>query len=427
MKISAEHFIYVTHTTEQMNFPYFIVLNIFSATIFFAFCAWLYFFLYMIKSLNQSPRLDESEKYNINNNINIYPKVSIIVPALDEENNISKCLDNLLAQDYHNFEIVAVNDSSSDMTGEIMQAYMKSNPKRISVITANPKPLDWIGKNWACYQGYLNATGEIFVFVDADTIMCSPSVISLAISYLVEEKLDALTGRPNIIAHNIWTKITLPILWTFSHVKYSALCVNNARSKSSYLFGCFYLINRKTYESIGTHKAVKNEIVEDVALGKKIKQQKFKLKMVRAEEQITTLMTGNFMSLREGLKRSINLIPFSHKNVTNISVVFLLLLEPFILFPFSCHSLLTHYDNLSKVLFAINLMAIVLIFSITATQLAIGLLLNPIYALLCPIACVLVSISFISFIIKARYGGVIKWRGRAYIAARSVMNSYQSK
>jgi glycosyltransferase involved in cell wall biosynthesis len=318
-----------------MNFPYFIGLNIFSVTIFFAFCAWLYFFVYMIKSLEQSPRLEETKKYNICNNIRNYPRVSIIVPALDEENNISNCLDKLLDQDYRNFEIVAVNDSSSDMTGEIMQAYMKSNPKRMSVITANPKPADWIGKNWACYQGYLNATGEILVFTDADTIMCSPSLISLAVSYFVEEKLDVLTARPNIIAHNIWTKITLPILWTFSHIKYSALSVNNARSKSSYLFGCFYLINRKTYESIGTHKAVKDEIVEDVALGKKIKQQKFKLKMVRAEDQITTLMTGNFMSLWEGLKRSTNLIPFYHKDITNISVVLLLLLEPFILFPFS--------------------------------------------------------------------------------------------
>ena len=99
--------------------------------------------------------------------------------------------------------------------------------------------------------------------------MCSPSVISLAVSYLGEEKLDPLTGRSNIIAHNIWTKITLPIPWTFSHVKYSALCVNNARCKSTYLFGCFYLINRKTYEFIGTHKTVKDEIVEDIALGKK--------------------------------------------------------------------------------------------------------------------------------------------------------------
>ena len=406
-----------------MNFPYFIGLNLFNATIFFAFCAWLYFFVYMIKSLEQSPRLEKTKKYNICNNINNYPRVSIIVPALDEENNISKCLDNLLDQDYHNFEIVAVNDSSSDMTGEIMQAYMKSNPKRMSVITANPKPADWIGKNWACYQGYLNATGEIFVFTDADTIICSPSLISQAVSYFVEEKLDVLTARPNIIAHNIWTKITLPILWTFSHIKYSALCVNNARSKSSYLFGCFYLINRKTYESIGTHKAVKDEIVEDVALGKKIKQRKFKLKMVRAEDQITTLMTGNFMSLWEGLKRSINLIPFYHKDVTNISVVFLLLLEPFILFPFSCHFLLTHYDNLSKILFAINIMAIVLIISICATQLVFGLMLNPIYALLCPIACVLVSISFVSFIIKSRCGGIVKWRGRAYIANGNVMNS----
>ena len=400
-----------------MNFPYFIGLNIFTATVFFAFCAWLYFFLYMIKSFKQSPRL-KSKKYNINN----YPKVSIIVPALDEENNISKCLDNLLDQDYNNFEIVAVDDSSSDMTGEIMQVYRKRNPKKISVISASPKPVDWIGKNWACYQGYINATGEIFVFTDADTIMSSPSTISLAVSYLVEEKLDALTGRPSIIAHSIWTKITLPILWTFSHVKYSALCVNKTRSRSSYLFGCFYLINRKTYESIGTHKAVKNEIVEDVALGKKIKQHKFKLKMVRAEDQITTLMTGNFMSLQEGLKRSINLIPFYHNDLTNIWVMFVLLLEPFILFPFSCHFLLTHYDNLSKVLFTINIMTIILIISINATQLVIGLLLNPIYALLCPIACALVSISFISSIIKARCGGVTKWRGREYIVNRSVMD-----
>src|ERR687886_24933 len=105
-----------------MNFPYFIGLNLFNATILFAFCAWLYFFVYMIKSLEQSPRLGKTKKYNIcDNNINNYPRVSIIVPALDEENNISKCLDNLLDQDYHNFEIVAVNDSSSDMTGEIMQ------------------------------------------------------------------------------------------------------------------------------------------------------------------------------------------------------------------------------------------------------------------------------------------------------------------
>ena len=118
-----------------MNFPYFIGLNIFSATIFFAFCTWLYFFLYMIKSLEQSPRWEETKKYNICNNIRNYPRVSIIVPALDEENNISNCLDKLLDQDYHNFEIVAVNDSSSDKTGEIMQAYMKSNPKdRKSVV-----------------------------------------------------------------------------------------------------------------------------------------------------------------------------------------------------------------------------------------------------------------------------------------------------
>ena len=139
-----------------------ILLVIFLATIFFALCTWLYFFLYLIKSIKQSPILRDFKKYGTKG-----PRVSVIVPALNEEKNISECLDSLLNQDYHNFEIVAVNDSSSDMTGEIMYRYQIKNPKKVLSITVESKPVDWIGKNWACYQGYLNASGEIFVFTDA--------------------------------------------------------------------------------------------------------------------------------------------------------------------------------------------------------------------------------------------------------------------
>jgi chlorobactene glucosyltransferase len=175
----------------------------------------------------------------------------------------------LLKQSYPNFEIVAINDSSSDKTGEIIQRYHIINPKVVA-INAEPKPEEvWIGKNWACYQGYLNSTGEeILLFTDADTVH-STSTMSLAITYLTKQGLDALTAIPKILLEeNIWIKITLPLLWTLSYAKYSALRANNPKSKIGYFFGSFFIITRKTYEAVGTHKAVKSEIVEDGSLGR---------------------------------------------------------------------------------------------------------------------------------------------------------------
>ena len=112
----------------------------------------------------------------------------------------------------------------------------------------------------ACYQGYLKSTGEIFLFTDADTIYSSSSsAISLAVDYLSKQKRESLTVRPKIRCESIWTKITFPLLWSFSYIMYSALRVNNSKTaECGYFFGCFYLITRRTYEANGTQKAVKN-------------------------------------------------------------------------------------------------------------------------------------------------------------------------
>jgi cellulose synthase/poly-beta-1,6-N-acetylglucosamine synthase-like glycosyltransferase len=129
-----------------------------------------------------------------------YPKVSVILPARNEEKYIAKCLDSLLKQSYPNFEIVAINDSSSDRTDEIIQRCHILNSKVVVAINAEPKPEEgWIGKNWACYQGYLNSTGEILLFTDADTVH-SISTISSAVTYLIKQNLDALTAIPRILS-----------------------------------------------------------------------------------------------------------------------------------------------------------------------------------------------------------------------------------
>lgn len=210
--------------------------------------------------------------------------MSVILPARNEEKYIQKCLKTLIEQDYSNYEIVVINDSSSDRTGELIENFSVANSKVIHV-NAEPKPDGWTGKNWACYQGYLKSTGDFFLFTDADTIHSFTS-ISLAVTHLLAEELDALTAIPKILATDFWTKVTLPILWTLSLAKYSALNANNPNSKIGYFFGSFFIITRKIYEAIGTHKAVRKEIVEDGALGRKVKEQGFKLHVVHGKDHI---------------------------------------------------------------------------------------------------------------------------------------------
>ena len=204
------------------------------------------------------------------------PRVSVILPARNEEDYISKCLETLSVQDYKDFEIIAIDDSSEDKTGEIIEKFAKKDSKIIHV-TAREKPQNWMGKNWACMEGFKKATGNIILFTDADTKF-KKNVITLAVSHLQSENLDALTVIPRLRCIDKITKITLPMLSTFLHSRYSALNVNNPKKKVGYFFGSFFVIKRKVYEEIGTHEKVKQEIIEDGALGKITKESGYALK-----------------------------------------------------------------------------------------------------------------------------------------------------
>ncbi|NWJ22524.1 glycosyltransferase family 2 protein, partial [Marine Group I thaumarchaeote] len=231
---------------------------------------WIVLIKSMLRTFNESPFLDKFEKKECSK-----PKVSIILPARNEEKFIEKCLNSLLNQDYDNYEIIAINDSSKDSTGNIIKKYSKKFPKVISV-DAKPKPDGWIGKNWACIEGYKKASGDLLLFTDADTTHTG-SVISLAVSHLLSLELDALTVIPRMLCLDKITKITLPMISTFLHTRFSALRVNDASKGTGYFFGSFFIIKKSTYDSVGTHEGVKGELVEDGALGKKVKESDFKM------------------------------------------------------------------------------------------------------------------------------------------------------
>jgi chlorobactene glucosyltransferase len=403
----------------------FVIITL-TVLMFAIFSAWLYFLIYTIKSFKRLPKLESVNQQQHAVVRDESPKVSVILPARNEEKYIAKCLDSLLKQSYPNFEIVAINDSSSDRTGEIIQRYHIINSKVVA-INAEPKPEEvWIGKNWACYQGYLNSTGEIFLFTDADTVH-STSTMSLAVTYLTKQGLDALTAIPKILLEeNIWIKITLPLLWTLSYAKYSALRANNPKSKVGYFFGSFFIITRKTYEAVGTHKAVKSEIVEDGALGRKVKEEKFNLRVVRGERYVEAIWARDFNTLWDGLRRL--MIPLYQRERTNALLMtvssFLLLLLPFILLPFLLFSTTTTSITLSTddSYYSVNdfmLTTIALLFSTSAIQSKYTLFQNTLYIVGSPLAGVIIFFSFVSSILDATKKNAVNWKGRLYTIKES--------
>jgi glycosyltransferase involved in cell wall biosynthesis len=347
-----------------------------------------------------------------------FPKVSVILPARNEERYIARCLDSLLAQDYSNFEIIAINDSSTDMTGEIIKEYA-ARDSRVVHVNAPVKPEDWAGKNWACYEGYLQAKGELLLFTDADTEHF-PMAMSLAVGQLLSQNLDALTAVPRLICNDFWTKITLPALATFLHTRFSPLRVNDPNTKTGYFFGSFFAITRSTYEAIGTHEGVRQELVEDGALGGKVKEGKFKLKMVRGERQIEAVWARDLSSLWHGLRRL--MIPLYYQNRSGAymmaAAVFFILFAPFAFLPYLPAATLAS-DVSFQILLGLQMATIALIIAATGVQCRLGVFESPAYAFASPLSGALISFGFLSAIADARKKGSVSWRDRQYTVSEN--------
>ena len=384
---------------------YFLFISL-MAGIFFT---WVYFLLSMIKSIKESPRLER-----IKNLKNTFPRVSIILPARNEERYIRRCIDSLIKQDYPDFEIVLVNDESSDKTLEIMNEYQNSYPD-IKVLSVNRPNDDWIGKNWACYQGYLKSNGNLLLFTDADSYH-SENTMSLAVQNINHYDLDAITIMPRLLSYDFFTKVTLPLLTTFMHTKFSPLKVNNEKSKLGYFFGSYFIIKRDTYEKVGTHESVKHEIIEDGALGKKVKEGNFKLRMVRGERYVQAIWARNSSDLSKAMDRL--LIPMFKENrlkSTLLSIaLFFLMIFPFMMIPLSLTLSILHPNQLNFVIFLFATMILFILMLTNLIQISYTLFFNKLYSLGFIIGALIIVSRFLVRIVISNRKSVVNWRDRIY-------------
>jgi len=200
------------------------------------------------------------------------PRVSIIVPARNEEEHVEQTLTQLLQLDYDNYEVIAINDRSTDGTGKVMDrvASTARAPKRLKVIHVAELPQNWLGKAHAMWSGAKQAGGEWLLFTDAD-VLFRPDTLTRTLTYAASEHADHVVLFPDFIMHGPGERMMIAFFQTLFLFGHRPWRVADPKTKDFMGVGAFNLIRRQVYEAIGTYEALRFEVLDDMKLGKVVK------------------------------------------------------------------------------------------------------------------------------------------------------------
>ncbi len=238
------------------------------------------------------------------------PSLSVIIPARNEEGSLGACLDSLAEQDYRasggSLEVIVVDGGSSDRTGPIA----RDHPLGATVLTEPPLPDGWVGKNWACHQGYLRSGGEYLLFLDADMVL-SPPVLRRAVGQARAERTGLLSLASRIVMQGFWERVVMPLFTQFVLVYFVAPRANVDRSHRAMANGQFMLFTKECYASVGGHEAIRGTILEDVRLAQRVKGQGHRLRVYWTPDWVTTRMYAHWKEMWEGLLKNLHGTSFS--------------------------------------------------------------------------------------------------------------------
>ena len=200
------------------------------------------------------------------------PSITVIVPARDEAVDIAATLHSLLAQDYPNLQIIAVNDRSTDRTGEIITTLATQHPTKLRALHITELPAGWLGKTHAMALAARHASTDYLLFTDAD-VLFRPDAIRRALTYAVASQADHLVTVPTTTIHR-WDEAALLSFFQIFGLWAARLWrVADPKSKRDALgIGAFNLLRRTAYEHIGGFESLRMEIVEDIGIGRRIKR-----------------------------------------------------------------------------------------------------------------------------------------------------------
>lgn len=231
------------------------------------------------------------------------PLVSVIVPARDEERSIARCVESLLAQDYANYEVIVVDDESSDETARIVSALAAHEP-RLRVVSGVPLPDGWLGKPHALSQGVAVARGDILILTDADSVH-GPKSISWAVTNLQDHHADMLSGYLSQEYGSLGETIIVPTMYAAMLLVPLYLQPWSRSPQLAFAIGQYVAIRREVLEAVGGYEAIKGSVVDDMSMAKRVAQFGYHDVFLDANEAATCRLYHGYRDAFLGIRRSI--------------------------------------------------------------------------------------------------------------------------
>ena len=338
------------------------------------------------------------------------PRLSVIVPALNEQEAIGASLGSFLEQDYDNLEVIAVNDRSTDATGEIMEklraAFVARSPssgqRTLQVIHIADLPAGWLGKPHAMGKAAAIATGEWLLFTDADVMFRSDS-LRRAVAYAESERADHLVLAPTMLALNVGERMITAMI-QMAMIGLRPWKVRDPKSKAFIGWGAFNMVRRGAYDGIGTMEALRLQVVEDMEFGRRIKRAGFASRFATGPELVQIRWgRGALGPVRNLTKNAYAGLGFRWW----LALALVIAVLAFHVAPFVFVFIAPGWTTLG---FAIELAGLFWIYVRLRKMYSI----NPAYFLLNPIAGLLMAYAMLlSLVVTLRQGGIV-WRGTKY-------------
>jgi glycosyltransferase involved in cell wall biosynthesis len=332
-------------------------------------------------------------------------RVSIIVPARNEEESIEQALTQLLVLDYDNYEIIAVNDRSTDRTGEIMENLAAESSARgqLRVIHHHELPKGWLGKTHAMWTATNHAAGDWLLFTDAD-VMFKPESLRRALAYAEAERADHVVLFPRMIMKRAGEYMTIAFFQTMFVFGHRPWKVADPKTRDHMGVGAFNLIRRTVYEAVGTYEALRMEVLDDMKLGKVVKNAGFAQRNVFGEDLISIRWARGAMGVVNNLTKNFFAVLSFQWWRTLISAFGLAFLN---LMPFFGVWLAHGWARLT---YAVALLSIFLIYLGMSWRSAVP----PYYFVLHPISTVLFVYTLLRSMFLTLWNNGIVWRGTKY-------------
>ncbi len=237
------------------------------------------------------------------------PAITVIIPARNEAANIARCLDGVLRQDYAPYEVIVVDDHSTDETPRILARYVEQHPDRLRAIRARPLPLGWVGKCNACYHGASQASNSLWLlFLDADTVP-QPALLGALVAFAEQHQLDALSVLPFNELPTLAEQLVLPVFYQFALTAFPLqknLRPESAPAETVLANGQCLLVRSTTYWAIDGHAAVKDKVLEDIELARALRRAGFRIGLATAFDVLRVRMYRSFHEIAQGLGKHAN-------------------------------------------------------------------------------------------------------------------------